>query len=162
MHLYFIRHGLAQDNTGGTLPDALRALVPKGERRAEQTGRALRHLGIAPARLYTSPLVRARQTADRIGEALGVLADVRQELDFTFNPAAVDVLIADAGRDDHLLFVGHEPGMSETVGHLIGGGAVEMKKGAVACVEVTQYHPARGVLRWLLPAGLLETLSTGR
>ena len=53
------------------------------------------------------------------------------------------------------MLVGHEPSMSMTVGELIGGGDVDFKKGALACVEMTRESPLAGRLLWLASPKLL-------
>lgn len=158
MQLYFMRHGLAEDNFDGEIPDVQRQLVPKGEAHTRLTAQVLKTLAIKPARLYASPLVRARQTAAIVAEALDVKVTIRQELDFNFNAAAVELLTHDLSDEDDAIFVGHEPSMSATVSRIIGGGDLLMKKGSVARVEVLSRAPVRGQLLWLLPAGIVETI----
>ncbi|MFJ4912909.1 histidine phosphatase family protein [Streptomyces sp. NPDC088726] len=70
MHLYLVRHGRdAADDTGE------RMLTAVGRTQAEAVGTWL--AGRAPTRLYCSTLTRARETADIVGEAVG-LCPVRE------------------------------------------------------------------------------------
>jgi phosphohistidine phosphatase SixA len=54
-----------------------------------------------------------------------------------------------------LLLVGHEPSFSTVIAHLIDGGRVMMKKGAVARVDLADPAELRGDLVWLLPPKVL-------
>lgn len=158
MQLYFMRHGLAQDNASGAMPDAERALVPEGVARSRRTAQVLQQLGVRPDCLCSSPLLRARQTADILGETLHIGVTIRPELDFNFSLARLAALTADRGRDQVIVLVGHEPSLSETIAALIGGGEISMKKGALARVDMTESRPHGGVLMWLLPPKLLDAL----
>ncbi|MGW7022493.1 histidine phosphatase family protein [Streptomyces decoyicus] len=65
MHLYLLRHGQdARDGTGE------RALTPTGQAQAEAVGTWL--AGQVPTQLHCSTLMRARETADIVGAAVGL------------------------------------------------------------------------------------------
>ena len=66
MHLFVIRHAIAEDAAPGQ-DDASRALTDQGERRLKQVVRGLRTLGISFERVLSSPWMRAMQTADMLG-----------------------------------------------------------------------------------------------
>lgn len=162
MKLYFFRHGHAEDAAGPDFDDFARRLTVKGVERSGAAGRALRRLGVRPIRLFSSPRVRARQTAEVLSEALGMSVSVRDELNFGFNVDHVTSLIADLGAEEEVLFVGHEPDLSIIVLTLVGGGEIVMKKGGLARVDVFSRDPLRGVLVWLLPPRLLDALAEGK
>lgn len=158
MHLYFFRHGIAQTNEDGLMADHNRQLTLKGIERVRASARLLKTLNVQPDRLFSSPLIRARQTADIIGLTLGVAVQVRTELGWDFNLNEVEGLVRDLKHEDQVVFVGHEPTFSETVAALIGGGAVEMKKGGIARVDVVDYQPLRGILVWLIAPRIVTGL----
>jgi phosphohistidine phosphatase len=158
MKLYFFRHGHAEDAQMPDFDDFTRALTLKGIERTKAAGKALVRLGVKPARLYSSPRLRSRQTADLLANALGVSVAVREEVNFGFNMQGVQALVADAQTGDEIVFVGHEPDFSITVSALIGGGEVIMKKGGLARVDISSSTPLRGVLAWLLTPSLLDVL----
>ncbi len=158
MRLYFFRHGLAHTPDDPTFPDHLRALTDEGIIRTRRAARVLRMLDLDPERLYSSPLVRARQTADILGQTLGVAVQVRDELAPGFNMGALEALTHDLGTDDEVLLVGHEPDFSEMVAELTDGCHVEMKKGGLARVDVDSYHPLRGSLIWLIAPKIFDQL----
>lgn len=156
MHLYFFRHGIAEPADDHT-PDHKRALTPEGIARTRRAARCLKALGIDPDRLYTSPLTRARQTAGILGQSLGVAVQVRREVGPGFNLTAVEGLIRDLGRDDEVLFVGHEPDFSQTIAALVGGRVI-MKKGGLARIDTVAYQPLVGQLVWLIPPKVFEQM----
>lgn len=155
MRLYFFRHGIAEDYVPGEV-DSARALTREGSNRTKAMARVLLNVGVKPRRLYTSPLLRARQTADIVAQVLGVKVTVRKALAPGFNVEDVATLITGLRNSDDVMFVGHEPDFSTIVSQLIGGGDVIMKKGGVARVDIGTQHPPRGALVWLLPPKLID------
>lgn len=160
MELYFFRHGHAEDAQGPDFDDYARKLTDKGIERTQAAGLALVKLNVKPARIYTSPRLRARQTADILSQSLGVEPEARDEVNFGFNPHLIQPLIAELSNDAAVLFVGHEPDLSITVGALTGGSDVEMKKGGVARVDLLARTPLRGILLWLLAPRMLEVMGS--
>jgi len=124
--IYLLRHGDAEDGIGN---DAARQLTEKGERQAEDAGRALAKLGAEIDACLTSPKVRAADTARLACEALGIEPETAEEL----RGGAFDSLALAAGRGDVLL-VGHEPDFSGEVAWLTGA-KVKLRKGGLAVVD---------------------------
>jgi phosphohistidine phosphatase len=156
MKLYFLRHGLA-DRAEWDGDDFERPLTEKGKARMAREADTLAKLGLEVDLILSSPLTRARQTAEIVARRLG-LAD-RLQIDERLSPgfalgALAKILEAQAKRQA-LLLVGHEPDFSETIGALIGGGQVLCKKGALARVDLCPEHPPRGHLVWLIPPSVL-------
>ena len=79
--LWLLRHGDAEDGAGK--PDEERRLTPKGEDQARWAGGALASLDVRFAHVFTSPRVRAHDTARLACEALGAEAMVHQPLSAT-------------------------------------------------------------------------------
>lgn len=155
MRLYFFRHAEAESENL-LMPDQDRALTARGIARTHRTADVLKALGIAPAQLYTSPLTRACQTADILGEKLGAAVKERAEVGPGFNSEAAASLIQDLGENDEVMFVGHEPDFGLTVSALIGGGSITMKKGGVARIDVDSSEPLHGSLVWLIAPKLFD------
>ena len=124
--IYFLRHGDAEAGDGD---DDARRLTPKGERQAEDAGKALAALGAGIHTCLASPKVRAAETA-RI--AAGPL-DLEVETEEKLRGGPFDSAGMTAGRGDVLL-VGHEPDFSGEVGRLTGAN-VKLKKGGLAVVD---------------------------
>ena len=155
MRIYFFRHALAEDNADGKLTDAERQLTAKGVARTEQAARFLEALGVRPGVLYSSPLIRARETADILGEHLQLAVKLTPELAPGFNADGLERLVQGLGDDDVML-VGHEPDFSSTIQALTGPGRVAVKKGGLARVDITSSAPLRGSLVWLLTPKIMD------
>lgn len=156
MHLYFFRHGIAHTLQDG-IADPDRSLTAIGIERTRQSARSLRSLGVEIDFLYTSPLVRARQTADILGAALGVAVQVRQELSPGFGIPQVERLTHDLGAACAVMFVGHEPDFSNAIQQLTGGSVI-IKKGGLARIDVIDYQPLRGQLAWMIAPKVFKRL----
>src|SRR5438067_12020140 len=123
--IWFLRHGDAED----TEPDSERRLTDKGERQAREAGAALAAIGVEPELCLTSPKVRARDTALRACEVLGVDVTIEPRLEGgDFDPLEL------AAGVDEILLVGHEPDFPNAIAALTGG-RVDLKKGGIAGVE---------------------------
>lgn len=132
--IWLLRHGEAEDGS----PDAERRLTELGRRQARAAGEALAELGVELEACFSSPKVRALDTAKLACEALdGIEVAVEQAL--AGGPFDADELSAGF---EHLLLVGHDPDFSMAV-HRMTGAQVRMKKGGLAGVE-------RGELKVLL------------
>ena len=123
--IWLLRHAEAKDGS----PDAERELTKKGEEQARSAGLALKALGVKPEVCFTSPKVRAFETARLACEPLGVDYTLEPKLaGGPFDPEALA-----AGLDDVLL-VGHDPDFSMAV-HAVTGAQVRMKKGGLAALD---------------------------
>ncbi len=154
MNLILLRHGKAEDlNPDG---DGARALVEKGRKQARRAAKLLKRAKLLPDIVLTSPLVRARQTADEFCETAGIPGAIIQGwLACGMNPQQALQELAAFGEFQHVAIVGHEPDFSELIAWLLGtsGGGVEVKKGALACLHVLP--PSRhGTLLYLVPPKL--------
>jgi phosphohistidine phosphatase len=123
--IWLLRHGDAADGS----PDAERPLTEKGERQARNAGKALKRLGVELEACFTSPKVRARETARLACEELGVeVTEVPVLQGGPFDPNDV------AAGLDNVLLVGHDPDFSMAV-HTMTGAQVRMKKGGLAGIS---------------------------
>jgi phosphohistidine phosphatase len=151
--LWLLRHGEAVPHE--SKPDADRELTPRGERQARAAGKALAKLGVEFAACYTSPKVRAVQTARLACEALNVEPQEVEALGNGFDrDAALELLLAH-GDDDKILVVGHNPSFEQVVRDLTGG-RVEFKKGGVVAIKMGR---AEGDLLVVLRPRELESLA---
>lgn len=153
MKLYFLRHGEAGDPTQWEGNDAERPLTDDGRRRMALEARTMRRLELGVDLVITSPLLRARQTAEIV--AVELKRKDRLVTDARLGPDLEPDRLAEILRDNQdvrdLMLVGHEPSMSSTIGRLIGGGRVELKKGGLARTDVPNPAELSGELEWLLP-----------
>jgi phosphohistidine phosphatase len=131
--LWLLRHGDAEPH--GARHDADRRLTAKGEKQARMAGEALARLGVEFAAVYTSPRVRARDTAHLAAEALKADPLIHQPLSAGFDADEARALLAAAGDGARILVVGHEPDFSQTI-HDLTGARIDLKKGGIAGVRV--------------------------
>jgi phosphohistidine phosphatase len=154
--LHLLRHADAGDPEKWQGDDAARPLSEKGMRQAERLGEHLARVGFEPDAILSSPMVRALQTAEIVGRALGVSVTADDRLAGSLDPGSVDGLLRDAGSPRRPVLVGHDPDFSELLAELTGAPDLTMKKGALARVDLGDgIRPGGGVLRWLLPPDLL-------
>jgi phosphohistidine phosphatase len=158
LRLFFLRHGPADRDQYEGGDDDLRPLVERGRQRMRAEADSLRRLSPGLDVVLTSPLLRARETAEIVASRLGLADRVREEprLGLDFDLPALAAILAGL-KDDHrrILLVGHEPGFSTVIGELTGGCRVVMKKGALARVDLTPGAATRGNLVWLLQPRVL-------
>jgi phosphohistidine phosphatase len=131
--LWLLRHGDAEPHDAR--PDPERRLTPRGERQAIASGRALRALDVEFAAVFTSPRVRAAETARLASEALGIEPVVHEPLSGGFDADDARALMAGHDPNARVLLVGHEPDFSGVV-HELTGGRIDLKKGGVAAVRL--------------------------
>lgn len=159
MDLYLMRHGIAapREESRG-IPDAERPLTEKGVRRTAEVAEGLVALGVACDRIFTSPLLRARQTAEIVAKALKLEDRVEEwpELgDRGSNEAFIRRLrVAESKSLKAVLLIGHEPQFSELTSLLLSGAqdiSIDFKKAGVCCLELgSPLKWGQATLRWFL------------
>jgi phosphohistidine phosphatase len=123
MKFYLMRHGPAEDQARSGL-DADRALSSAGRERVRLVSEALISLEEEPLHIFTSPLVRAVQTAEivavvtRLGTRAGRV-EVRRELAPGGDGAGLVQTSAHEGLR-RVCLVGHEPDLSGAAAALLG------------------------------------------
>ena len=151
--LWLLRHGEAVPHD--SKPDQERELTARGERQALAAGAALARLGIEFDACYTSPKVRAVQTAERTCKALGIEPVTEEAVAENFDRGDAVALLRAHDDDARVLVVGHEPDFSQVVLDLTGA-RVDFKKGGIAAVRE---RPGGGELLVLLRPRELETIA---
>lgn len=131
--LWLLRHGEAEPHDAR--PDDERRLTPRGEDQSRAAGRALAQLGLTFQGVYSSPKVRAWETARLAAEPLGLEVTEHRPLSSGFDGRDALDLLRSTAEDDRLLLVGHNPDLEQVVADLTGGRA-ELKKGGVAGIRV--------------------------
>ena len=117
--LWLLRHGEAEPHDAR--PDAERRLTDRGREQSRIAGCALAALKVHVHLCFTSPKVRARDTAVLACQALGIHPLEHATLFAGFDVADARELLAVAGPDQRVLVVGHEPDFSQIVYDLTGG-----------------------------------------
>ena len=165
MELVFLRHGLAVDKEEWKGEDEARPLTAEGVERTKEVVRGLRALKVCPDVILSSPLLRARETAEIAKK--GLSSDAKVELADELTPsAAPDGLIprlANLAEKPVVLCVGHEPHLSTTISAMVSGktaASFEVKKAGACCIRFTGIPKAgAGTLLWLLPPKILRLIA---
>ena len=163
--VYLIRHAVAFDRDRKRWPDdRQRPLTPEGMRKFRKAAAGLESF-IGPVdRLLTSPLVRARQTAQILDEVTEWPQPIdAPELAPGRTPAQALALIRKHDVES-LALVGHEPDLTELIGVCVAGAGMRvslaLKKGGAACVSFgAPPRPGAGHLDWLLTPKALRALA---
>jgi len=160
--IYLIRHGLAEERGDSWPDDAKRPLTDEGISRMRKSVRGLSRLGVTLDVVLTSPLVRARQTAEILAAGVSprpsLISAESLAPDGSF--AAVIADLEKHVRKGRIALVGHEPGIGELAARLIGSRhAIEFKKGAVCRIDLATIPPSGpGDLRWLLTPKIMRAI----
>lgn len=165
MEVYLIRHADAVPQAErGLSSDEERPLSDAGIRQSQTLGTVLQKRGVALGAVVTSPLLRARQTAEELVKA--------------WNPApeilACDEL-APGGRPKRLArflrnreiatvgVVGHQPDLGELAGWLIGSrkAHIDLAKAGVAYISCdSEPRKGSGTLIWLVTGDWIGYLTS--
>lgn len=160
--LYLIRHGLAAERGDNYPDDTKRPLTSDGMQKLRREAKALQALDVTFDVILTSPLVRTRQTAEIIGGAFRNQPPIVNMPSLAPGGAhnAIIEELAKQQRRHRIALVGHEPGLGELAGRLIGlRRPIEFKKGAMCRIDVAALPPTGpGRLRWFLTPRILRKI----
>jgi len=156
MDLLILRHGKAETRGEPGKDDASRLLTPKGAREIRVVSKWMAGCGIAPDLIASSPLKRARETAEIVADGIsyGLEVAIWDELGPGSDPEAIRERLAGLPDVSMVLLVGHEPHLSHLIAWLVGAGEdarIALGKGGIA--KIRDFSPdsgARGELLWLL------------
>jgi phosphohistidine phosphatase len=160
--LYLIRHGVAEERGDAWPDDSKRPLTEEGMTRMRKAVRGLSRLGIIFDVVLTSPLVRARQTAEIVAGGLAprpTLVNI-ESLAPGGGYAALMTDLEKHARKARIALVGHEPDIGELAARLIGSRrSIEFKKGAICRIDVDEIPPnGPGQLRWFVVPKIMLAL----
>jgi phosphohistidine phosphatase len=158
VEIYIMRHGDAVDAMDPAMKtDEMRPLTDLGKEETATMARILERLGVKPDAILTSPLVRARETAEIVASELGVrMPAVSDELGPGGSLPGVLNDILNAGPPRQVLLSGHMPSVGRLVGYLVWASSetiVQFRTAAICRVDLPDLtpYPGSGDMRWLLP-----------
>jgi phosphohistidine phosphatase len=166
MELVMIRHAIAEERemfAQTSLPDEQRPLTNLGRQKMKDIAAGLKsvvgHLDL----LASSPLVRAVQTAEIIGEVFeGMPIVLLNELAPTAAPERLTQWLGTQPLDSRIAVVGHEPGLGRLASRFLdaeGRLEISIKKGGMCLVEFADsIGPGFGVLRWFVKPSMFRKL----
>jgi phosphohistidine phosphatase len=157
VEIWILRHAKAEEG-GPATPDEERALTAGAREKMRSAAREIAHLEPKFDAILTSPLLRARQTAEPVARALSLEDDLFESAALSPGADPKDILREiEKRRLGRVLVVGHMPHLGSLLGYLLTGRSntlVEIKKGALARVEFEGETPK--------PPGTLTLLLTSK
>ena len=160
--LYLVRHAIAAERGEDWPDDDKRPLTQRGVARFKEAVQGFNKLDDGIDEIFTSPLVRARQTAELLAAGLPGKASIKvlDALAPGHSPSSVMAQLARNARRRRIALVGHEPSLGELAAHLIGAGrALPFKKGGICRIDVESLTSRRpGALTWFVQPKLLRGL----
>lgn len=164
IQLYLVRHAIAAERGPKYPDDRLRPLTVAGQKKFAKSVPGLIEMGVVVDFVLTSPLVRARETAQILAAGLKpkpAIAEVEALAPGGRPHAIVDAIKTHARRYRRLALVGHEPDLGELAARLLAArGNIEFRKGGVALIEVSGATPGGpGTLRWMLTPKAVRALA---
>jgi phosphohistidine phosphatase len=132
--VWMLRHGEAVPHD--SKPDDERELTPRGRHQSEAAGLALAKLNVEFAACYTSPKMRAVETAQLACRALNIEPVHEVSIGGRFSRDDVVELLHAHEGEDRILIVGHEPTFSQVV-HEFTGARIDFKKGGIAAFRTS-------------------------
>lgn len=164
IQLYLVRHAIAAERGPKYPDDRLRPLTVAGKKKFAHSVPGLIEMGVVVDFVLTSPLVRARETAQILAAGLKpkpAIAEVEALAPGGRPQAILEAIKTHARRCRRLALVGHEPDLGELAARLLAArGNIEFKKGGVALIEVSGATPGGpGTLRWMLTPKAVRALA---
>lgn len=148
MELILIRHGKAEERSDQQ-DDSLRKLTQAGKKHLQLTlpslGLFIKNLD--KVQIWTSPLVRAVQTADLVARQFGIQEIQQHDFIADGDLPALTAALAGLRQSATVIIVGHEPTLGDWARNLCGA-ALTFKKGAAACIRLDTPDMGGGELLW--------------
>jgi len=156
IELVFFRHGIAAD----TLPDHSRPLTEDGIRKTRSSAEGLKKMEIPFDRIFSSPWLRASQTAAILSEVLATPAP-EEMAELAGDHTATELFEALVNCKGHrFLLVGHQPLLGQAVATLLGSAGrceIDLRKSGACSVQLDALPPRKPViLNWLLTSKQLR------
>jgi phosphohistidine phosphatase len=163
MKVYLVRHAIAEEKAASK-KDADRALTEEGREKMERTAAGLRAMDVAIDVIASSPLRRARETAEIVGEALGKIPiEIVPELASGEDPRDALRALKAFARFSSVAAVGHQPDLGHLASLLLTGNPdaawLPFKKGGIACLETDFAAKGGAVLEWHVPPNWLRAVA---
>jgi phosphohistidine phosphatase len=156
MIIYFLRHAEAEDCADS---DFKRRLTPKGLEQAEKVGKFCVRYGLIPEVILTSPVVRAKQTAESVGKLLGNPTSAAESwLACGMSASACLGELRAYEKLSHVMLVGHEPDFSEAIAVMIGlpdSDHLHIRKASLTAVSLRAFQPGNGQIEFSVPVRLM-------
>lgn len=157
MKLYILRHGDAAEHGDPRYKENERPLTAKGIQRTKQLAHVLHEMEISMDAILTSPLTRAKETAEIVARGLKLQEGLR-ECEHLAPSGSMENLVHQVNTirpmPKSVMLVGHEPYLSGFISLLCTGGPglpMVFKKGALCRLDIQVLNCGKcATLDWLL------------
>ncbi|MEO7319600.1 MAG: phosphohistidine phosphatase SixA [Chthoniobacteraceae bacterium] len=155
MELYFLRH--ADADTIAETDDA-RPISEKGEGQCKKVARFCESHGLTRMRVLSSPVLRAKQTAEIVVAHLGLELEIAPWLACGMRPSVATRHLEEYADEATVMIVGHEPDFSGLAAFLLGmssGEQIEIRKASLTGMTVTSLDMGGARLDFSVPCRLM-------
>lgn len=161
MLITFLRHATAEEGSLSKA-DADRSLIDKGEKQVKRLAAFCQANQLIPGTIYSSPLLRAQQTATILNERLPG-CPVPQIVDWLGTDTSVSTLLSELSKLaeqalDDVWLVGHEPDFSEFIARVLATAPynIVVKKASLTRLDVDFSDVPTARLLWSVPNSLMR------
>lgn len=165
MQLYIVRHGIAIDRQAPKAPsEAERFLTEEGKGKTQQVAEGFAKLGVIADVFFSSPYVRAMQTAEIFADALEYPKSKIRRTDLLLPTSEPSVFFRELAKDKDsavVIVFGHAPHLDDLLATALGSKHqfTTLKKAGAALVELKRISPPAGELVWLATPKMLRRLA---
>jgi phosphohistidine phosphatase len=165
MQLYIVRHGIAIDRQAPKAPsEAERFLTEEGKEKTQEAARGFAKLGVIPDVFFSSPYVRAMQTAEIFAAALEYPKAKIRRTDLLLPTGDPAMFFRELAKDKEaaaVIVFGHAPQLDELLATALGSKHqfTALKKAGAALAELKRISPPAGELVWLATAKMLRRIA---
>jgi len=159
MQLYVFRHGIAYEHSEWAGNDDSRPLTDEGKKRTAQVIKALvKTKKLHVDAIWSSPLVRAQQTAQIAADLLSLPVKIVHELESGTQLSRLEKSFSKLKLPEHLMTVGHEPDCGEIIAGLCGDAYenYSLKKAGMAFLEGNFKAGGMKVIWKISPSDVLD------
>ncbi len=157
MKIYLVRHGIAVQNTGGSIiSDAQRPLTEEGLAQTRKVAHGIRRICNRPGLILTSPLTRAYQTAEILADVFSSHHVLHKLEALAPGGGASNVykFLSNHESVTDIFLVGHQPDISRLAANMLWADQeldMPFKKAAVCRIDISSAPPtAPGTLKWFI------------
>jgi len=155
MNVYFLRHASAGTSRPNPILDAKRPLDKEGLEQCWMVAQLLNAVDVPFDVIVSSPLKRALQTASRVANEIGHDSPISVAKELSPGASLADFrrLLHKHSGQENVMFVGHNPNLTQFLSATIGDASVRLRKSAIARVDMSMHRPT---LQWLVGPNLLS------
>ncbi len=154
MQLYILRHANADTEAAR---DDDRELSEKGCEQAKKVAQFCVRHEIRPDVIFSSPLIRAQQTAKPVAKELGMEVTTASWLACGATPEGILGHLAAVGDLASAMIVGHQPDLGELIMHLVKGveSGINVRKASLTLLEIHEPRRGGGCLEFSIPVRMM-------